>query len=291
MADPRRRLPENAPGDWFVDDTCMGCDASRQCAPGLIEERDGGSLVVKQPENDAEKIAMSRALLVCPTGSIGSGRASVQVDVFPQQLDEGVWLTGFNSPRAYGGNSFFVQRPEGNLLIDGPRFTKHLTKAFEQRGGVQHVLLTHQDDLGDAAEYAKAFGARVWIHEAEARSAPFATDLISGDSPVELQPGLLALPVPGHTRGSVMFEVQGRFLFTGDSLFWSRDLQTLHAHRAQCWFSWEAQTRSLATLKGRTFEWVLAGHGGRVHLPAAELQKRLDDLIRRMPMKDWRDAW
>ncbi len=74
--------------------------------------------------------------------------------------------------------------------------------------------------------------------QTEARNAPFATDLISGESPVELQSGLIALPVPGHTRGSVMFE--GRFLFTGDSLFWSRDLQTLHAHRAQCWFSREA---------------------------------------------------
>lgn len=291
MANPQRRLPGNAPGEWFVDDTCMGCDASRQCAPGLIEERDGLSLVVKQPETDEDRQAMSRALLACPTGSIGSGREPVQVDVFPHQLDEGVWLTGYNSPRAYGGNAFFVQRPEGNLLVDGPRFTKHLTKVFERLGGVQHVLLTHRDDLGEPAEYAKAFGARVWIHETEASSAPFAIELISGDAPVELQPGVIALPVPGHTRGSVMFEVQGRFLFTGDSLFWSRELQTLHAHRKQCWFSWEAQTRSLARLKGRSFEWVLAGHGGRAHGPVAEMQRHLDDLLRRMPMNDWRDAW
>lgn len=119
---------------------------------------------------------------------------------------------------------------------------------FEQLGGAQHVLLTHQDDLGDAAACAKAFG--------EARSAPFATELISGDSVLEFLPGVVALPVPGHTRGSVMFEVQGRSLFTGDSLFWSRGLQTLQAHRERCWFSWEAQTRSLATLKGRAFEWA-----------------------------------
>ena len=30
------------------------------------------------------------------------------------------------------------------------------------------------------------------------------------------------------------------------------------------------------------FEWVLPGHGQRVHLPADEMQRQLDELVKRM---------
>jgi ferredoxin len=29
MANPGRRVPENVPGDFFVDSTCIDCDACR----------------------------------------------------------------------------------------------------------------------------------------------------------------------------------------------------------------------------------------------------------------------
>ncbi|MER2561392.1 MAG: ferredoxin, partial [Myxococcaceae bacterium] len=110
-------LPGNATGNWFADDTCMGCDASRQSAPGLIEARDGMSLVVRQPATVEERQAMSR--------SIGSGRDQVRVDVFPQRLDEGVWLTGYDSPRAYGGtrSSFSAPRATWSSMVRASRST------------------------------------------------------------------------------------------------------------------------------------------------------------------------
>ena len=32
MANPKKRVPENVPGDFFVDSTCIDCDACRQIA-------------------------------------------------------------------------------------------------------------------------------------------------------------------------------------------------------------------------------------------------------------------
>jgi glyoxylase-like metal-dependent hydrolase (beta-lactamase superfamily II) len=97
-----------------------------------------------------------------------------------------------------------------------------------------------------------------------------------------IRPDLVAIPLPGHTRGSVAFLLESRFLFSGDSLYWSRRRQDLGAFRDACWYSWEAQTESLARLAEHPFEWVLAGHGDRHRAPAAEMETRLRGLVERM---------
>ena len=38
MASPQRRRPENAPGDLYVDDTCIDCGACRLDGPGPRRE-------------------------------------------------------------------------------------------------------------------------------------------------------------------------------------------------------------------------------------------------------------
>ena len=293
MADPRRALAGNVPGPWFVDDGCTGCDAARQCAPELFVPWEGMTVVARQPGTAEEVVRATRALLSCPTGAIGARGVALDRSVLPEEVEpgSGVFLAGFNSPRAYGGNAWLVRRPEGNLLVDGPRWASHLVKTLEGWGGLSDILLTHRDDLGDAEAYARHFGARVWVHEAEADAVPFATDLLHGEGPTALRPGLEALPAPGHTRGSVLFLLEDRYLFTGDSLFWSRALDTLHAHRRQCWYSWPAQRESLARLQERRFEWVLPGHGGRGQAPATAMQAALQGLLERMAAPGWRDAW
>ena len=97
-----------------------------------------------------------------------------------------------------------------------------------------------------------------------------------------IRDGVLAIPVPGHTRGSVVYLLEERYLFTGDSLAWSEERKDLVAFRDACWYSWEALTESLAALAAYRFEWVLPGHGWSVQLPAREMQKRLRALIARM---------
>lgn len=153
----------------------------------------------------------------------------------------------------------------------------------DELGGVAHVLLTHGDDVADAEGWAARYGARVWIHEADRRAAPFATDLLVGEQAATVAPGVVAVPVAGHTRGSVAFAVDGRWLPTGDSLAWSHDRRDLIAFRDACWWSWPEQARSLERLAGTTrFRWVLPGHGARVVLDPEDAHRRLLALVARM---------
>ncbi len=73
MADPERKLPENVPGKWYVDDTCTPCHVCLDEAPNLLKYNDDESYVYfyKQPSTPVEEDAAHRALEICPTGSIG----------------------------------------------------------------------------------------------------------------------------------------------------------------------------------------------------------------------------
>jgi glyoxylase-like metal-dependent hydrolase (beta-lactamase superfamily II) len=279
MADPARRLEANAPGDWFVDDSCIDCDACRQIAPSVFVEGEGQAVVGRQPRSD--DLGAFRALVACPVGAIGRVATGPHPEgLFPQLLDDGVYYAGYNSRDSYGANSFFVEREAGNLLIDSPRWGKLLVREIEKKGGLSDILLSHQDDVADAGRYQEHFDARVWIHRADRRAAPFASHVLEGEEPKEIRPGLLAIPLPGHTRGSVAYLLEEKFLFTGDSLYWSRQRQSLTASKTYCWYSWDKQIESLTRLADYRFEWVLAGHGDRIRLPHERARESLLALTR-----------
>ncbi len=285
MADRRRGVAENAPGDFFVDETCIDCDTCRQLAPAVFIEGAGHSFVDVQPQTPAAERAALRALLACPTGSIGTlhpdHARAVKAD-FPMPVDGGVYYCGFNSPKSFGGNSYFVKRAAGNWLIDSPRFLPYLVDQFEKLGGVAHIFLTHRDDVADAGKYARHFSARRIIHRLELAAQPCSELVLDGFDPVELTPGFTAIPTPGHTRGHMCLLLENRYLFTGDHLWWSRARRTLNAGRDVCWHSWEQQTRSMAALAALEFEWVLPGHGERIRQTADDMKASLDALVKRM---------
>jgi len=52
----RKRHPQNAPGDWYVDTRCIDCGAARTAAPGLIVERGGQSVFARQPQTADERM-------------------------------------------------------------------------------------------------------------------------------------------------------------------------------------------------------------------------------------------
>lgn len=280
----RIRNPDSAPGDWYIDTACIDCGAACHVAPGLIVERNGRSVFARQPETPEDRLAAWRAVLVCPTASVRSETKQPRPDgvLFPQPITEGVWRCGFNARSSFGAHSYFVRRPGGNILVDSPRHANELITWIEHAGGIAHVLLSHQDDVADAGRFAQHFGARVWIHHEDRHAAPYASDLIEGEAERAIVPGLVAIPVPGHTRGSVVFLLDDRVLFTGDSLAWSMQAQDLVAFRDACWYSWSALTASLAKLVDHRFEWVLPGHGWAAHREAGEMQDRLRALVARM---------
>jgi glyoxylase-like metal-dependent hydrolase (beta-lactamase superfamily II)/ferredoxin len=285
MARLDQRHPANVAGDWFVDTRCIDCDSCRQIAPSLFSEGPTQSLVQRQPVGPAEELEAWLAAQTCPTQSIGTQARPrpPRPRLLPYPLGDDVHLCGHNSEDSFGANSFLVVREGGNLLVDSPRFSRELCGGIEALGGVAHVLLTHRDDVADADRYAERFGARVWIHEDDARAAPYATDLLRGHGDTEVADGVVAVPVPGHTRGSVVFVVDQRLLLSGDSLFWSRSRSDLGVHVGATWYSLAAQLDSLERLAGRhRFEWVLAGHGDRRRLPADEMHRRLTALVSRL---------
>jgi glyoxylase-like metal-dependent hydrolase (beta-lactamase superfamily II)/ferredoxin len=282
MADRALQVSENAEGPFFVDSTCIDCDTCRQLAPTTFADQGEYSYVHAQPRDAAEKRAALRALVACPTGSIGVSEksgVSEAISDFPLELARGVFYCGFNSPKSFGGNSYFVEHPDGNWLIDSPRYVEHLARRLERRGGIRHIFLTHRDDVADAHKWAARFKASRTIHRLELASQPGAERIIEGCEPVELAPGFLAIPTPGHTRGHCVLLYRGEFLFTGDHLSWNRASLRLTASRAFCWYSWQEQVRSVAKLEPYSFQWVLPGHGQRVWLPHPQMRAQMARLI------------
>lgn len=285
MANVRKEVAENVAGDFFVDSTCIDCDTCRQLAPKVFGEATNHAFVWKQPESDDEHRSALQALVCCPTGSIGIRGAntarSVLVD-FPKRIDGPVYYCGFNSSKSYGGNSYFIQHPDGNWLIDSPRFLPQLVRRFSDLGGISHIFLTHQDDVADADRYAKRFGSRRIIHRNELPSQPEAELVLDGNAPMELAPEFLCLPTPGHTSGHCVLLFNNRYLFTGDHLYFDRHRRHLAAFRDYCWHSWPQQVTSMQRLIQFQFEWVLPGHGQRVHLNQVEMKRQLGELVELM---------
>ena len=283
MADPKKRLDSNVTGNFFVDATCINCDTCRQLAPKNFEEIGEFSAVTTQPESDEGLHQAYQALLACPVGSIGTERSDkarlrTAMSSFPLLLEGGVFYCGFNSEKSFGANSYFIQHPDGNWLIDSPRYMKHLVDAIERMGGLRYVFLTHEDDVADAAQYATRFGARRIIHRADADAMPDSEWIVEGLETVRLAPQFELIPVPGHTPGSSALLYDSRFLFTGDHLWWDPDARSLEAPRRLVWRS-RAMVQSTEKLLNYRFEWVLPGHGDRVKLPSDQMQAHLRFLV------------
>ena len=270
MANIALRLPDNVPGDFFVDSTCIDCDACRQIAPATFREADDVSVVYHQPESDRETEQALMALVACPTASIGTTEhhdAHIGIDAFPALIAENVYFCGFTAESSFGAWSYLITRPAsagGNILVDSPRFATQLVKRIDAMGGIGTMFLTHRDDVADHARFAGRFGCERVMHTDDGAARLGIERVMRGDEPVWLDADLLAIPTPGHTRGHVVLLYRDKFLFTGDHLAWSPNRETLTAFRSACWYSWPEQTRSMEKLLNHDFEWVLPGHG-RIH--------------------------
>ena len=205
MASIAQRLAENVPGDFYVDSTCIDCDTCRRIEPRVFVEGDGYSYVGRQPGREEERARSMMALVACPTGSIGTvSRADARpaIAAFPEKIAENVSFCGFTSPDSFGAWSYFVERPEGNLLVDSPRAANPLVKSFERLGGIRSLFLTHRDDVADHAALARRFGCERILHDRDVTAGTRDVERqLSGDDPISLAPDLVAIPAPGHTRG------------------------------------------------------------------------------------------
>ncbi len=283
MAQLALRLPSNVPGDFFVDSSCIDCDACRIFAPAVFDDSDDQSFVFHQPDDPGERVQAEKALIACPTASIGTLSKHEMKDALaglPELVVEDVYRCGYTSESSFGAISYLIRRASGNVLVDSPRFAAPLAKNIASMGGAARMLLTHQDDVADHEKFHERFGCERVLHRDDVRSGTATVELKpSGSDPIALADDLLMIPTPGHTKGHAVFLYRERFLFTGDHLAWSPRRGHLYAFRDACWYSWSQQITSMERLLDYRFEWVLPGHGRPVHLPAAEMRASLERCI------------
>lgn len=74
MAILTERLPENVPGRYYVDVSCIDCDQCRVEAPEFFarNEDTGFSFVQRQPTKPEEVELMDGIMAACATNSIGN---------------------------------------------------------------------------------------------------------------------------------------------------------------------------------------------------------------------------
>ena len=280
------RLPENSSGDYFVDDSCIDCETCRILAPQVFARsaRRGLSIVRHQPGTREQELRARMAIVSCPTSAIGtSDKVDLReaVDALPEAITEDVLYCGYASESSFGASSYLVRRDRGNVLVDSPRAARPLMERIAALGGVATMFLTHRDDVADHEKYARRFGCGRVLHAADIGHGTRDVERpVEGDAPVPLAPDLLAIPLPGHTRGSMALLFREKILFTGDHLWGNGD--GLDASSGVCWYSWSEQTRSMERLLDYDFEWVLPGHGPRLHASPSRMRAALEKLIARM---------
>jgi glyoxylase-like metal-dependent hydrolase (beta-lactamase superfamily II)/ferredoxin len=287
MARLAARLDENAAGAFFVDESCIDCDACRQLAPATFarSRRHGRSVVRTQPADPEAEARALMALVACPTGSIGTASkpaTGAARAAFPERIEGDVYDCGWRSAASYGAASYLLVRPRGNVLVDSPRASRPLFERIDALGGVRTMVLSHRDDVADHAAFAARYGCERVMHADDAGGMPVERR-IAGVDPVALDDELTIIPVPGHTRGSVALLHREELLFTGDHLWWDEEDERLDMGRGVCWWSWAEQLRSLARLRPYRFRWVLPGHGRRWRAPSAEaMRAAVEEAIARL---------
>jgi glyoxylase-like metal-dependent hydrolase (beta-lactamase superfamily II)/ferredoxin len=279
MADAAKRLRTNVPGDFFVDSTCIDCRTCRWVAPETFDAAGGYSRVWRQPADAHAHLRAEMAVLACPVAAIGTetrhdlGAARA---AFPDLVADSVYHCGYHARSSYGAASYLIVRPQGNVLIDSPRFTADLVQRIEALGGVDLMFLTHRDDVADHARFHDHFGCDRILHAADVgRGTADVEQRIDGTAPCALDDEIMLIPAPGHTRGSVCLLYRDRFLFTGDHISWSPTLNRIHASREVCWYDWDELVRSVHRLLDYRFEWLLPGHGFRCAFPASRMGREM----------------
>ncbi len=285
MAHLKMRRPENINGNFYVDTTCIDCDTCRWMAPDIFHRENEQSAVYQQPQTETERLGALQALLACPTASIGTVDKPKDIkkaqESFPLLIESNIYHCGYHAESSFGAASYLIQRPEGNILVDSPRFSAPLVQRLESMGGIRYLYLTHRDDVADHQKFAAHFGCDRILHQDEINPRTRDVEIqLTGYEPVELESDMLIIPVPGHTKGHTVLLYQNHFLFTGDCLAWSKQLNQLIAFRDACWYSWPELVKSMYKLQDYSFNWVLPGHGRRYHAENAEqMQQQLQQCL------------
>ena len=112
-------------------------------------------------------------------------------------------------------NSYFIRRPEGNVLVDPLAAPDDDVASIGQMGGVALIIVTNRDHERKARLFAERFGARIAASAGDAPLLSGPVDLVlrAGDAPfagaevIQFEglksPGEIALHMPAHKAAIV----------------------------------------------------------------------------------------
>lgn len=124
-----------------------------------------------------------------------------------------------------GQRALLVQTPAGNLLWDAITYLDDETvRRLNELGGVQAISSSHPHFYGAMVEWARAFGATVWVPEADRQWVTYSDPVVRyWRASEEVLPGVTLVQTGGHFPGSAVVHwaagADGRgALLTGDSI-------------------------------------------------------------------------
>lgn len=287
MANTQNIVKQNVAGAFFVDQTCISCSNCRDLAPQNFEDAGEFFAVFNQPANAVQTAQSLDALVCCPVGAIGIKSENKHqfnlkkaIESVPKEIASSqgkVFYLGFNSPDSYGGKAYFIKSNSGNWMVESPKFTRHLVEWIKSQGGIDFIFLSHRDDVAQASDYAKEFGAKRIIHREDLDAEPNSEITIEGIEAVTYGSDIIIIPQPGHTKGHCMLLFDEHFLFTGDVL--TSDKEGKLAQGRYCWYSWKVQQESLQRLSAYKFSTTLPSHGQSVVASHSEMQAQLKAIV------------
>ncbi len=143
-------------------------------------------------------------------------------EIFPD-----LWQTKLEIPfGAVHAHAFFLQRPEGNVLIYSTGHADEIARIAEL-GGIKYQYLSHRHEAGPSLEIIKRrFSSTLCCDENEraAISESCEVDLTFSENTKHFA-DIEILSTPGHTDGGTSFLYESpsgqTFLFTGDTFLQS----------------------------------------------------------------------
>src|ERR1700730_12603873 len=111
----------------------------------------------------------------------------------PEPIVDDVYRCGYTAESSFGAVSWYLR--DAKTLVDSPRFANPLVRNIDALGGVERMLLTHQDDIADHEKFHERFGCQRVLHRDDVRARTASVELQpSGLDPVEINPDLLMIP-------------------------------------------------------------------------------------------------
>jgi hypothetical protein len=201
----------------------------------------------------------------------------------------GVIGVGADPPTAIGQRALLVQAPSGNVLFDMITYLDDdLVAQLQELGGVSAIAISHPHFYGSMVEFAHAFDAPVYIHEADRPWVARPDDSIvywSGDTQ-PIGDGLTLINAGVHFAGGQMLHWAGGQ--DGAGALMSGDIMTVVPDRRYVSFMYsypnliperpEVIRRAVAMLEPFAFDRVYGAWWGRiVHTDGAAAIRRSAD--------------